>query len=158
MLQYPSEQISALIALYDQGRLESVLEQGEVLSKQHPQLVVLPFIMGVANSRLRRLEPAIDCYTKALRIKPDYAEAHYNLGNVLKALGRGDEAIGCYSKALQINPEYAEAHNNLGNVFQDFGRHDEAIACYTKALQIKPAFADAHIPTGPTTMTPCALV
>jgi predicted O-linked N-acetylglucosamine transferase (SPINDLY family) len=144
----PSEQISALIALYNQGRLEAVLEQAEVLSKQHPQLVFLHAIMGAANAKLRRLEPAIDCYTKALQIKPAFAEAHNNLGNILQDLGRHDEAIACYTKALQIKPDYAEAHNNLGSALQELGRHDEAIERYTKALQIKPDYADAHYNLG----------
>ena len=82
--------------------------------------------------------------TKALQIKPDYAAAHYNLGNVLKAVGRHDEAIERYTRALQIKPDYAEAHNNLGSVLQELGRHDKAIERYTKALQIKPADAEAH--------------
>ena len=33
-------------------------------------------------------------YEQALRIKPDYAEAHYNLGMALAQVGRVQEAIG----------------------------------------------------------------
>ena len=53
---------------------------------------------------------------KALEIKPDYAEAHNNLGLALASRGQVDEAIAHYRKALEIKPDYAEAHNNLGNV------------------------------------------
>ena len=31
-------------------------------------------------------------YRQAIALKPDYAEAHYNLGNTLKELGRLEEA------------------------------------------------------------------
>jgi len=148
MLPYPSEQINAIIALYNQGRLGAVLEQGEVLSKQHPELALLHALMGASNAKLHRLEPAIDCYAKALRVKPDYAEAQNNLGSVLQELGRHDEAIACYTKALQIKPGYGDAQNNLGSALQELGRHDEAITCYTKALQIKPDHADAHYNLG----------
>ena len=144
MLPDPSEQINALVALYNQGRLEEALGQAEALSKQHPQSVLLYDLMGAANTRLRRLEPAIECYTKALQIKPAFPEAHNNLGNLLLALGRRDEAIACYAKALRIGPDYAEAHYNLGRVLKELGRRDEAIACYTKAIRIKPDYADAH--------------
>jgi protein O-GlcNAc transferase len=51
-----------------------------------------------------------------LELKPDYAEAHNNLGNALNDQGKLDEAVACYRRALELKPDYAEAHNNLGNV------------------------------------------
>ena len=87
---------------------------------------------------------AVDLITKALAIKPDYAEAHINLGNALQELGKLDEAVASYRKALAIKPEFAEAHNNLGNALQDLGKLDEAFASYHKALAIKPDYAEAH--------------
>ena len=32
--------------------------------------------------------------------KPDYLEAHYNLGNALRTQGRLDEAVECYREAV----------------------------------------------------------
>jgi Flp pilus assembly protein TadD len=40
-----------------------------------------------------RTSDAIDEYKEALRINPDYAEAHNNLGNALVQTGRASEAI-----------------------------------------------------------------
>ncbi len=62
----------------------------------------------------RRLEEAAASYRQALRLKPDYAEAHNNLGVVLKELGQLDEAVASYQQALRLKPDYAQAHNNLG--------------------------------------------
>ena len=50
-----------------------------------------------------QFDEAIDHYRKALEVKPDYAEAHYNLGIALAGRGQVDEAIGQYRKALEIN-------------------------------------------------------
>src|SRR5258708_3678378 len=47
------------------------------------------------------LEEAIAACHKALQIKPDYAEAHNNLGNALRDQGRLDEAISAYRTAAQ---------------------------------------------------------
>ena len=52
-------------------------------------------------------------YKKALSFKPDYAEAHYNMGNALKDQGKLDEAIAAYNRALSIKPDFAKAHRNL---------------------------------------------
>jgi tetratricopeptide (TPR) repeat protein len=50
---------------------------------------------------------------RALRLKPDYAEAQYNLGVALARLGRLPEAVGHWEQALRLKPDYAEAENNL---------------------------------------------
>ena len=57
---------------------------------------------------------AIAEYQEVLKVKPDYVEAHNNLGLTLAARGKVGEAIVEYQEALKIKPGYAEAHNNLG--------------------------------------------
>ncbi len=52
-------------------------------------------------------------YRRALEIKPDFAEAHNNLGIVLQDLGRSDEAAESYRRALEIKPDFVEARTNL---------------------------------------------
>ena len=99
--------------------------------------------MGNALQDQGKLDEAIEAYTKALSIKPDYADACCNMGNALQDQGKLDEAIEAYTKALSIKPT-AEAHNNMGNALQDKGKLDEAIEAYTKALSIKPDFAEAY--------------
>jgi len=49
---------------------------------------------------------------KAIELKPDFAEANYNLGNILKDLGNLKEAELSYRKAIQIKPNFAEAYYN----------------------------------------------
>ena len=91
-----------------------------------------------------RLDEAAASYRRAIAIKPDYAEAHSNLGNNMGAQGKPSEAIACYERAIALKPDYAEAHNNLGNELTHVGRLDEAIARYQQALTLKPDYAEAH--------------
>ena len=50
---------------------------------------------------------------RALRLKPDYAQAQYNLGAALVRLGKLQEAMGHWEQALRSKPDYAEVENNL---------------------------------------------
>jgi Flp pilus assembly protein TadD len=59
------------------------------------------------------VDEAIAFFEKALAIRPDHADTHYNLGTALLQKGRMDEAIARYQKALEIQPVVPEVHNNL---------------------------------------------
>ena len=100
--------------------------------------------MGNTLKDLGKLEEAIEAYNKALAIKPNFADAYYNMGNILKGQGELEEAIVSYEKALSLKPNYADAHNNMGNALQDQGKLEEAIASYKKVLSLKPDYAEAH--------------
>ena len=66
-----------------------------------------------------RFDEAIVVCRQAVRLKPDLAEAHSNLGNALKGKRQLDEAIVSYRQAIRLKPDLAEAHNNLGNALVD---------------------------------------
>ena len=91
-----------------------------------------------------QLQEAETVYRQILDIKPDFAEALNNLGNVLRELGRPDDAVATYLKVLTLKPDYAEANYNLGNVLREMGRLDEAVASYEKAIALNPDYAEAH--------------
>ena len=92
-----------------------------------------------------RLKEAVSSFEKALTFRPDFTEAHNNLGNVLRELGRAEDAIASYRQALSLNPDYVQAYCNLGNVLREQGKVDEAILSYQHALQISES---AEIKTG----------
>ena len=80
------------------------------------------------------------CYARVLAIKPDLAEAHNGLGDVLRRMGRTKEAIDEFEQAIQMRADYAEPHGNLGTILAQQGRNPEAVAQYQEALRIKPHF------------------
>ena len=100
--------------------------------------------MGFTLQEQGKLEEAIEAYNKALAIKPDYAQAYYNLGNALHEQGKLEEAIEAYNKALAIKPDYAQAYYNMGITLQEQGKLEEAIEAYNKSLAIKPDYAAAR--------------
>ena len=64
-----------------------------------------------------KLDEAIAEYREAIRLKPDFAEAHTNLGDALHRPGQtATRPSPNYREAIRLKPDVAEAHGNLGNV------------------------------------------
>lgn len=85
------------------------------------------------------------CYREALRLRPDYAEAHANLAIVLASQGRSGEAAADYQEALRLRPEDAETHANYAALLTAMGSLSGATEHYREALRLKPEHVDAHI-------------
>ena len=102
------KKIDELTALYNQGKLQETLVQGEALAKQFPNDPITANLLGVVHFGLGHADKAIASYSAALRSKPHFAEAHNNLGDVLNSLGKPEEAATSYRAALQIRPGFAE--------------------------------------------------
>jgi len=105
-------------------------------------------MLGIIAYHSGNNDDAAGCFSQAINIRPEYADAHYNLGNALKALGRLEEAIPRYLKTLELQPDHFDAHYNLGNTNKALGRPDQALENYQRALQLKPDFSDAHNNSG----------
>jgi tetratricopeptide (TPR) repeat protein len=108
-----------------------------VMPPTPPELEAWEWInKGVGLYNLDRLDDAIRCLDKAIKINPQYAEAWYNKGTCLNRLGFFDEAIKCYDKALEINPTYAEAWINKGLAEDMLNRSQDAAESYKRFLQL----------------------
>ncbi len=142
------ETLNQLIALYNKGQIRTVTQECDRLTKEFPQSFLIWNLLGAANNAQGKLEEAVAAFNNALLIKPDYAEAHHNMGVVFQTQGKPDEAVAACNKALLIKPDYAEAHNNIGNALRDQDKLEEAIAAYHKALLIKPDYAAVHYNMG----------
>ena len=68
-----------------------------------------------------RAAEAVSAFTAEVRIRPNSAQAHTDLGTALGIMGRRPDAIREYETALRIDPNYAQAHNKLGGVWEDLG-------------------------------------
>jgi hypothetical protein len=58
------------------------------------------------------LDKAVEDYSEAVRLNPGSADAHNNLGNVLRKQGKHTSALQCFQKALIHMPNHPWAHFN----------------------------------------------
>lgn len=103
----------------------------------HPDSVDAYGLMGLSYVRLGDHQQALECFDKAIGIRPDY-RGYYNKGGVLVRLGRNDEAISNYKMALANNPNHFESRINLASTISNSGRPEEAIPHFLGALDVDP--------------------
>jgi serine/threonine-protein kinase len=82
-------------------------------------------------------------YRDRLRLKPDDARAHYNLGVALSDLGQSAEAEAELRSAIRLQSDNAQAYLYLSSVLADLGRLAESEAGYRTAIRLQPEFCDA---------------
>jgi type IV pilus assembly protein PilF len=89
-----------------------------------------------------RTEDAEKEYRRAIQLKPSFAEAHNNLGQLLARTGRLDEALREFDAALSIMlyPEPWVARCNKGQVLWRMGRKDEGLAELKTCLGVQPKY------------------
>jgi Tfp pilus assembly protein PilF len=63
---------------------------------------------------------------ESLRLDPQFAAAHYHLGEVLRDRGQLEGAITELKEAARLNDKYAEPHIELAHVYSRLGRREAA--------------------------------
>lgn len=138
------EALQQLISLYEKGRLHEALRLCRNLLTIAPGDEDLLNLAGAIAAQMNDPTAAAELLQAAIEADPGQAEAHYNLGNCLRAMGQADEAIAAFQKAVKLEPGLAEAHNNLGITLAETGRLDEAVTAYARAVELRPGHAGAY--------------
>jgi tetratricopeptide (TPR) repeat protein len=125
----------------------------QVLERDEAQADALSMLAMIAG-QTGRVDEAVGCLRTVARLRPDSADVHNNLGNLLMMANASrdpallDQAIEHYRHALRLRPQFAEGHNNLGNVLLESGQIALAEASFRQAISSKPNYADAHYNLG----------
>jgi len=81
---------------------------------------------------------------EALKVRPEFPEAEYQLGVHLMALGQFDEAAQHFQRVAEQRPDWSEPHTNMGLALTLSGRPADAIRKFQEAIKIDPESPDAH--------------
>ena len=100
----------------------------------------LAIIYGIEGN----LERMYKFLLEAIKIEPNYPDAHNNLGFYYTKKGDYESAIKSYKNALKLNPYLSDSYYNLGVIFADIGNFKESIKFYKKVIEINPKYFYAY--------------
>ena len=89
-------------------------------------------------------DKAIEHYTEAINLNPEFPDAYNSLGTVHEKKGEIHEAIEAYSRAIELKPRLFELYNNRANAYSRKDDFTRAIQDYDKAIELNPQFADTY--------------
>jgi len=126
----------------------AALKQRVSMQQDTAQTVQMLFETAFHSHRAGRLEEAIKSFRMAVKIAPNFSQAHNNLGAALKERGQLGEAVGCYRQAIKLAPSDASTYNNLSAALHELGQIEEAIICSRKAIELQPTLPEAYYNLG----------
>ena len=100
---------------------------------------------GSEHFKEGRLTIAGSLYRSAIQARPDFAEAHNNLGAVLRRREKPQSAIAAFQTALMLNPRSSFTYANLANLHERYGNIAQAEAFYLRAVELDPHLYQAFI-------------
>jgi tetratricopeptide (TPR) repeat protein len=135
------------LALFDHGRLQDAKYQFEKVIALDPDDVGALCGLGFCYYGMGERELALPLLIKSVTKNPNYAAAHYLLGQIYYDKGEFHEAVARFRSALATNvdpSQISSIHISLAVVHRDLGEIEEAIKEYLTALEYEPDREDLH--------------
>ena len=82
---------------------------------------------GVALMGLQRRDDARRAFEAALDVRPRYAPALVNIGNLHLKDGEMEAAVSRYETAIAADDRYGPAHHNLAVAYKRLGRTEDSV-------------------------------
>jgi len=133
-----------LIQLEAKKREKELLAQLEELREKVEKLFDDFFNSGYAYYEKKDYDHAIEDYTQAIRIDPNYADAYIKRSLAYYEKKDYDRAIEDCTQVIRINPNYAYAFLIRGFAYREKNDYDRAIEDCTQAIKIDPNYVHAY--------------
>ena len=92
-----------------------------------------------------KIEDAVQKIREAIKIFPDYFDAHLQLGNIFLKLDQFNEAIAELDLARQINPNDERAYQSFGLLLMKQKNFAVAVAVFAEAARLNPSNPMNHV-------------
>lgn len=116
---FHTEAAALLLRQQQPALAEAQLRQASRIAPDEPAAYEL---LGAMLVKSRRLPEAREVYETLVRLQPNRAGEHVNLGTLLLQLGDAAGAVAALRRALELDPEQPAALNNLARYYLGSGR------------------------------------
>src|ERR1051325_8477269 len=101
--------------------------------------------LGIKLAGEGKIEDAVENMRKAIKIFPNYFDAHLELGNLFIKVDQFNDAIAELDLARQINPNDERAYQSFGLLLMKQRNFGVAVAVFAEAARLNPANPVNHV-------------
>lgn len=126
-------------------RAESLAPAAPVLLSAVSADASANFLRGRQHHIYDQARPALDAYSTAVEIDPEYTLAYYYRGLLLAQQRRWSDALADFRKVNELDPEQPYAHQLAGRMYSQTERYRQAAQAFSEAIQIDPSVAEFYV-------------
>jgi len=128
--------------LLQKGEFNLAEQQLSEILKKYPDDPNALRLSGVSSLEQNKPEVALIPLQKAVKVAPEFRQAHENLALVWTKLGDLNKAEISLKKSLEIDPSNFTNWKSLGDVLSDQGKEKEADKAYKNAISTDKKYLD----------------
>ena len=110
-----------------------------------PEAAQQALALGLKLAEEGKIEEAVEKMRSAIRIFPDYFDAHLQLGNTFLKVDQFNDAIAELDLARQINPNDERAYQSFGLLLMKQKNFPVAVAVFAEAARLNPSNPLNHV-------------
>jgi tetratricopeptide (TPR) repeat protein len=110
-------------------------------SQNVPEAAKQALTLGIKLAGEGKIPEAVENMQKAIKIFPDYFDAHLELGNIFLKTEQFNEAIAELDLARQVNPNDERCYQSFGLLLMKQRNFAMAVAIFAEAARLNPANA-----------------
>ena len=130
------------VSLLESGNYELAEKQLAEILQNYPNDPNALRLSGVSSIEQGKPEIALIPLRKAIKVAPDFAQAHEDLGTAWFLLSELKKSEVCLKAALKLDPSKFSAWKSLGDLLSDRGKDKEANKAYEQALSTNSNYKD----------------
>lgn len=100
---------------------------------------------GLQNYHSRRYAAAIEDFTRAIELRPDYFGGYFHRANAYCEMEQYDKALNDFKAVIRLTPLAYQAYIGLGDCYAHTGDYLSALDSMNTAIKINPTQPDGYL-------------
>jgi tetratricopeptide (TPR) repeat protein/tRNA A-37 threonylcarbamoyl transferase component Bud32 len=136
--------IYALYAQVIEKDVEKRIRILEEIARKYPREKRIHYNLGIHYWNKKEFSEAIDAYSKALALDPNYGSALNGLGYTYANMGNYEKAIESFEKYASVSPGDANPLDSLAEIYFQTGKLGDSINKYKGAIEAQSDYFEAY--------------
>jgi len=129
--------IGEVIDEIEADNLEGALEMVNKVLIEFPNSAITYDLKGLILKKQGKFEDAVDAFSKAVSVEPDFAIGWYNLGRIERSLNHFKMAKTYLDRSINLQSDLTKAYFERALLFKQIGEKEKALDDYNTIIKMK---------------------